>query len=101
MKTCPFCADLAAPAIVTPPTKASHAARTTKIACGILLVLALAATYFGPDHQRYVEFDRRRTEWHARCDRYVGIPDRSLDAAGRASAQELQEMMAYAKQQGW
>jgi hypothetical protein len=73
--------------------------KTILFVLGAGLVAFLALAYFGPEHQRFLEFDRQRDAWHRRCDLYIGKPAISPEA--RACKEELDAMTAYATRQGW
>lgn len=66
-----------------------------------LLAVVFIALYFSPEHQRYLAFDAQRTAWHARCDRYIGIPTDQLDDAGTVCLADFQALMATAIRNGW
>jgi len=68
---------------------------------GVGLILVFVATYFGEDHQRFVEFRKRRTAWHERCDARRQAGRDADPEAYDSCAKELDELVAYAKQQGW
>ncbi len=69
------------------------------IAGGLVLVVAIGLWYYGDDHQRYLAFDAQRNAWHRKCDAYLQTP--LTNPAARACNQELNELTAYAKRQGW
>jgi hypothetical protein len=61
--------------------------------------MLVVGMYFSPDHQAFIAFDQRRTEWHARCDRFIDQPVR--DAAGQQCKNDLAALLATAKANGW
>ena len=67
-----------------------------------VVVVGIGACYFGDDHQRFLAFDARRTQWHMECDVYVNVTPTAANARKIEDCQErLAALTAYAKQQGW
>jgi len=116
-RTCPFCAEeiqFAAivckhcrrdlPRIQTrsiqmlPSTAAPRWGRILLVVGGVLM-FSIGLLYCGADHQRFLEFDAQRNAWHRKCDAYLKTP--LTNPAAFACNQELNELTAYAKRQGW
>ena len=111
LKKCPFCAEeIQSAAVVCKhcsrdllPMKsaAKPGPRWGRIFLVVAAVLAfpIVLVYCGADHQRFIKFDERRDVWHRECDAYRTTP--LTDPIAFACNQELNELTAYAKRQGW
>jgi hypothetical protein len=64
-----------------------------------IVALRFGFYYFSDTRQEHLAFEQHRTEWHQRCDAYVGKPVVSEEA--KDCARELSAMMAYKKEKGW
>jgi nicotinamide riboside kinase len=73
--------------------------RKLLLAAGLGLGVAIALWYYGDDHQRYLAWSAQRDAWHRKCDAYIDTKE--MTAPARACSEELRQMMAYAKRQGW
>lgn len=113
MKVCPFCAEeIQAAAIVckhchrdlgVTPTRPRWGRRVL-FAVGAVVVAVIGLVYVGEDHQRFIAFTAQRDAWHRKCDLYTGKTPAELGSdaqEARGCAAELDELMAYAKRQGW
>ncbi len=113
MKTCRFCAEeILDAAIVCKHCQrdlVETTGRTPASAYGIrrwiwIIVAVLVCGYFLVQWSRgdYLEFAAHREDWHRRCDAYISAPAALGRATQTAACKaELDEMMAYANQQGW
>jgi hypothetical protein len=108
MKACPFCAeDIQDAAIVCKHCQRELVApvvqKARKNRRGLFWVVGIlgvmGACYFITDHQRFVEWQARRDQWHARCDQYRQMP--LTNPAAENCNRELNAMVAEARANGW
>jgi len=67
-----------------------------------VLVVGLGSCYFSDEHQRFLAFDARRTQWHLDCDVYRNVTPTTANARKIEDCQErLDALSAYAKRNGW
>jgi RNase P subunit RPR2 len=117
VKRCPFCAEeiqaaaivckhcrrdlVPGAAVVTAPAKtAGPRWGRILLLVGVVVVGGpVTLMYCGADHQRFIQFSAQRDAWHRKCDAYLKTP--LTNPAALACNQELNELSAYAKKQGW
>jgi len=105
MKACPFCAEeIQDAAIVCKHCRTSLLKPGPRWGRILLVVLGLMVgglwlvdQGLGRD-PAYMAFKAQRTAWHARCDAYQAAPTHPI---ARACTDELNAMVASAKQHGW
>jgi hypothetical protein len=81
------------------PWAAAPRYRRILLVVGAVLMVPIGLLYCGADHQRFLAFDAQRDAWHRKCDAYLTTP--LTNPAAFACNQELNELTAYAKRQGW
>jgi hypothetical protein len=89
-----------------------NASRRAAVLFLVLVALASAWLTSGPTKTgpAYTAFEARRSAWHRQCDEFAGKTTNEINAIYkpgfadervRTCKQDLEELTAYAKQQGW
>jgi hypothetical protein len=106
MRVCPYCAEeIQDSAIVCKHchrdlTAVKPTSRAAWMALGMLIFLVLIFVNSQVFKDGDLEaFKAKRAEWHLKCDQYLKTPLTNPKAA--ECNEELNALMAYAKQRGW